>query len=82
MAAPVTAEIGFHLDDIPMAFWMTYSPDGRLWRVDDAMATESFSPFSWASRLTILSPDGTEIARYGMTGSSAAREAIRRGCGL
>ncbi|MEZ5752576.1 MAG: hypothetical protein R3D60_11610 [Paracoccaceae bacterium] len=82
MAAPVTAEIGFHLDDLPIGLWMTFSPETQSWRIEDALDTEALYPFGWASRLTILAPEGTELARYRLNGSSAAREALRNACGF
>ena len=70
------------LGDVRMELDATWSDAIEGWVAEDAMGPDTLSLFSWANQITVLDADEAALATYRMNGSSAAREALRRRCGI
>lgn len=70
------------LDDHRIDLTVVWSDAADGWVAEGALDTDTLSRFSWANRLRLLDAGETELATYRMNGTSAAREALRRRCGI
>lgn len=59
-----------------------YRPLDRDWVASDVLDSDLLDAFAWGSRLELLNKEGERITAYALNGSGAAREAVRRGCGI
>lgn len=59
-----------------------YRPLDRDWVAEEVLETPLLDAFAWGTRLELLNKEGERITAYALTGSGAARQAVRRACGI
>lgn len=77
-----TVEIVLDIDDHRIGLPVTYSRAHQTWRAEAALDSEALPPLTWGRALTVRAPDDSVIATYRMRGTTPARDALRRVCGL
>lgn len=70
------------LDDHRMELDFTWSEERQAWVSQGALDADTLAVFGWANRLSLLNGAEAQIAQYRMNGSTAARDALRRACGI
>ncbi|WP_417627591.1 hypothetical protein [Pararhodobacter aggregans] len=70
------------LDGRAFELMVDYRPATHDWLAVEAPGPEFLDALAMGSRLEILNTQGVRVAAVGLSGSGAAREAVRRACGI
>ncbi len=79
-AATITEPVIFEIDGQAFQRSLTYDATQRLWTATDVLDAAFLDAFSWGTRLNLRNAAGEDITGYLLSGSSSAREALRRAC--
>ncbi|MCB1388942.1 MAG: hypothetical protein KDK12_07355 [Rhodobacteraceae bacterium] len=79
---PHVQSVRFVIDGQSFDRTFRYRPDARDWVADDVLEPGLLDVFAWGQRFEILNKEGERVTSYGLSGSGAARQAVRRGCGI
>ena len=61
---------------------MEYRPNDRVWVTTDLLTPGFLDAFAWGARMEMLNAYGERVTAFGLNGTGAAREVMRRVCGI